>query len=296
VIFVNSILRFDDEILGALRARARERARARIVVHHNFVDYTRDRQPMLDPILLKAIAKSLVLPPTGLLLVAVLGLALWSRFPRAGITLVTAAVATLLAISTPVVADSIVRLVDDSRPFSVADARDAKAIVILGGGIRPDAPEYGGDTLARLTLERVRYGARVARLTGLPVLVSGGAVLGGEPEALLMRDALENEFGVPVRWVETASRTTHENAVRTAEILRSEGIGRVVLVAHGFDMRRATAEFAAQGIETVPAATGISGSEGYSIRDFLPSMQGLDRSYFGLYEILANIVRITSGG
>jgi hypothetical protein len=40
--------------------------------------------------------------------------------------------------------------------------------------------EYGGDTLGRLTLERVRYGARVAKKTGLPVLVAGGSVLVGE--------------------------------------------------------------------------------------------------------------------
>ena len=53
------------------------------------------------------------------------------------------------------------------------------AIVILGGGVRRHAAEYGGDTLGQLTLERVRYGARVARLTGLPVLVSGGSVFGG---------------------------------------------------------------------------------------------------------------------
>jgi uncharacterized SAM-binding protein YcdF (DUF218 family) len=251
---------------------------------------------MLDPIWLKAIAKPLVLPPTGLLLVALVGLALRNRFPRTGFALATAGVTLLLAISMPIVADTIAHVVDTSRPFNVADARNARAIVILGGGIRSAAPEYGGDTLGTLTLERVRYGARVARLTGLPVLVSGGVVLSGEPEASLMRQSLENEFGVPVRWVESASRTTHENAVLSAEILRREGIRRVVLVAHGFDMRRATAEFAAQGIDTVPAATGVHGDENYSLLDFLPSMKGLERSYFAFYEILANIVRIASGG
>jgi uncharacterized SAM-binding protein YcdF (DUF218 family) len=251
---------------------------------------------MLDPLWLKAIAKALVLPPTGLLLLALLGLALRKRFPRAGIALATAGVTLLLAISIPIVADVIALAVDTSPPFKVSDARDARAIVILGGGIRRDAPDYGGDTLGGLTLERVRYGARVARLTGLPVLVSGGVVLGGKPEASLMRESLESEFGVPVRWVESRSRTTHENALRSAEILRGEGIGRVVLVAHGFDMRRATAEFAAQGIETIPAPTGMSGFAGYSFLDFLPSMKGFELSYFAIYEIIANIVRIASGG
>ena len=110
--------------------------------------------------------------------------------------------------------------------------------MILGGGVRR-APEWGGDTMNRLTLERVRFGARVARLTGLPVLVSGGSTYGATPEAALMRDALRDEFGIEVRWVEDASRTTAENAARTASILRANGISRVVLVTHSFDVPRA---------------------------------------------------------
>ena len=172
----------------------------------------------------------------------------------------------------------------------MAQLQDAKAIVILGGGIRRHAREYGGDTLGSLTLERVRYGARVARLTGLPVLVSGGSVLSGEPEATLMRSSLESEFGVPVRWIEARSRTTHENAVLSAEILRKEGIGRVLLVAHGFDMRRAKTEFAAQGIDAIPAPVGKRGGKHNTIFDFLPSISGLVGSYFATYEILANFV------
>ena len=77
------------------------------------------------------------------------------------------------------VADGLLRLVDDSPPpVTLAQARSAQAIVILGGGVRRNAPEYGGDTVGRLTLDRVRYGAFVARATGLPVLVTGGVVRG----------------------------------------------------------------------------------------------------------------------
>jgi len=41
-------------------------------------------EPMIDPFWLKALAKALVLPPTGPLLLAALGLALLIRFPRTG--------------------------------------------------------------------------------------------------------------------------------------------------------------------------------------------------------------------
>jgi uncharacterized SAM-binding protein YcdF (DUF218 family) len=106
-----------------------------------------------------------------------------------------------------------------------------------------------------------------------------------------MRTALEREFGVPVRWAETQSRNTHENAVRSAEILIAEHISRIVLVVHSFDMPRAKAEFAAQGIEAIPAPTGIPRWKVDSPLDVLPSLGALQSSYFALYEIFANIAR-----
>jgi len=246
---------------------------------------------MIDPLWLKALFKTLVLPPTGPLLVAVVGLALWSRHPRAGRTLAALGVAALLALSMPVVADLLGRTVDTSVPLDLEAARAAQAVVILGGGIRRNAPEYGGDTLAALTLERVRYGARVARLTGLPVLVSGGSVLEGEAEGKLMAAALDREFGVPVRWIEANSRTTHDNAVLSARMLKAKGVERIVLVTHGFHTRRATAEFETQGLAVVNAATGVRSNTDRTLLDYLPSMGGLQRSYYATYEILANLVR-----
>jgi len=203
-------------------------------------------------------------------------------------------VLALVLLSLPAVAWLLVRTLYDGPVFDVADARTSQAVVILGGGTRR-APEFGGDTLNRLTLERVRYGARVARLTGLPVLVSGGSTYGATPEAGLMRDALRDEFGIEARWVEDASLTTAENAARAADILRANGIGRVVLVTHSFDVPRAGAEFAMHGIASVPAATNMPVSRLDSLTDVLPSMSALQDSYYALYEILANAVRLASG-
>ncbi len=240
----------------------------------------------------KAFFKALVLPPTGPLLLAAAGLWTIGRAPRAGRIVAWTGIILLLALSTPLVSYALLTLLDTSPPLDIERARTAQAIVILGGGVRRHAAEYDGrDTLGHLTLERVRYGARVARLTGLPVLVTGGIVFGGEPEATLMRAALEREFGVPVRWVEARSRNTHENAVRSAEILGAEHIGRIVLVAHSFDMPRARAEFAAVGIEAIPAPTLIPSGRIDNALDVLPSLAALQSSYFALYEILANAAR-----
>ena len=247
---------------------------------------------MNDALWLKAVLKALVLPPTGPLLLTALGLALYGRSSRIGRSLAAFGVAGLFALSMPVVADLLGRMVDTSVPLDLEAARTAQAVVILAGGIRRNAPEYGGDTLSALTLERVRYGARVARLTGLPVLVSGGSVLEGEAEGKLMATALDREFGVPVRWIEASSRTTHDNAVLSARMLKEEGIDRVVLVTHAFDTRRAIAEFQAQGFAVVTAAMGVRGKSDRTPLDYLPSMGGLQRSYFATYEILANLVRV----
>ncbi|TMH18102.1 MAG: YdcF family protein [Betaproteobacteria bacterium] len=229
---------------------------------------------LLDPIWVKAVFKALLLPPTGLILVALLGLSLYRRFPRTGRAMAWGSVLLLFVLSMPAVSGALLRGLETAPAFDIAHAADARAIVIIGGGKRRHAAEYGGDTLGTLTLERVRYG-----------------VDGGETEAKLMQEALEREFGQQVQWLEARSRTTHENALRSAEILRAAGIRRVILVAHYFDMRRATAEFTDAQIDTIPAPTGGSFEHPDSVLDFLPSMSGLRGSYYALYEISANIVR-----
>jgi uncharacterized SAM-binding protein YcdF (DUF218 family) len=250
---------------------------------------------MDDPFQWRPLFKALVLPPAAPLLVALAGLALVRRRPRLGRALAVLGTGTLLLLSLPVVAFALARLVYDAPPLDPARATGAGAIVILGGGLRRDAPEYGGPTLAPLTLERVRYGARVARALGLPVLVSGGRASPSLPtEASVMRDVLRAEYGVDTRWLEERSTNTHENAIMSAAILRAEGIGRVVLVVHGFDVPRAAAEFGAAGIETIPAPTGlVSRTAGSAPLDYVPSIYALTASYYALYEMLALAVRPT---
>jgi uncharacterized SAM-binding protein YcdF (DUF218 family) len=163
--------------------------------------------------------------------------------------------------------------------------------------VRPQAPEFGGDTLGRLTLERVRYGAFLARQTGLPVLVAGGAPEEGvRAEAELMREALQREFGVPVRWSEDQSRNTRENAANAAAILSAEAVRRVLLVTHGFDVRRARAEFEAAGLQALAAPTLVPLPGALGPRDFLPSAGALWTAHYASYEAAALLRAAASGG
>lgn len=239
----------------------------------------------------RKVLATLVLPPTGPLIVAFAGLLLLRRSPRFGRALAWLGFTTLLLLSVPIVSDSLLETLGDSGPLDYAAARKAQAIVIPGGGIRRESIEYGGDTVGQLTLERVRYGAWVARRTGLPVLVTGGVVFDGTAEARVMQKTLTNEFGVAVKWEELQSRNTHENALRSAEILRAHAVRRIVLISHGFDMRRARAEFEAAGLEVVPAPTMLPDHGPTRFGDFLPNARSLMLSYVALYELLGNAVR-----
>jgi len=237
----------------------------------------------------KAVLKALILPPAAPLIIALIGLALAPRHRRLGRSLTGFGVGLLVVLSLPVVAIALARSVDDSPVPDASAMASAQAIVVLGGGVRRDAPEYGAtDTMNSLTLERVRYAARLARLTGLPVLVSGGSASGQTPpEATLMRAALQDEYGVPVRWAETRSRNTRENAQMSAALLRADGIRRVLLVGHSFDLPRTTAEFAAEGIETIAAPTRLPPRHTPALLDFVPSAAALQGSYYALYEVYA---------
>jgi len=246
---------------------------------------------------LKQAVKFVVLPPIAPLLLALVGLVIAIRHPRAGRRIALVGVVSLWLLATPVVGGFLVRCLDRSPPLDVPRAAaNAQAIVILGGGTRRYAAEYHGATVSRLTLERLRYGAYLARLTKLPVLVSGGPVRGAPPEGWLMGNVLVHEFDVPVRWIEMHSRNTHENAIDSAKILVADGVRRVVLVGHSFDFPRSRKEFEAAGIDVVPAPIGIPPRLPGDIGDYLPGPAGLQLSYYAVYEILANVLFEITGG
>jgi len=246
-------------------------------------------------VLLTKIAATLVLPPGGNLLLCVIGLALWRRARALSIALFAVSMVTLYLFSMPRVADALFTAVESypARLPGTAVAEDIGAIVVLGGGRNGNALEYGGETVAFPSLVRVRYGARLQRETGLPLLLSGGRVYGTEAvsEAALMKSVLEDELHVPVRWLEERSRNTAENARYSAEILREQGIGAIILVTGAAHMRRAVKVFEDQGIRVAAAPTGYR--SGYrtaaSVLDWLPSAGALDNSRIALHEYLGRL-------
>lgn len=243
---------------------------------------------------LKKLLAVLALPPVLPLLPIVLGLLVLRRRPRLGAALAWAGVALAVLLITPSSVGWLVARVEYPAALDASQAHTAQAIVVLGAGKRSHAPEFGGETVNRLALERLRYAAMLARQTRLPVLASGGAPAGDTPEALLMERVLRDEYGVPPRWVETASRDTRENARFSAVHLQAAGVRRILLVTHAMHMERARAEFEAAGLAVTPAPTAwLGGGDTPGDAQVLPLAPSQNTAYagwFALHELLGQLV------
>ena len=261
---------------------------------------------------LKPVIAALLLPPVPFLALALAGAGLVRRRPRAAqVVLVLACVGVWLTccvgaarwveetwLALPPSLDAAARAQLKAR----ATAGESLAIVVLGGGLNPSAQEYGGPDLATSSLQRLRYGVWLGRETGVPVAASGGvgwvvddrAV---QPEASRMAEVAQREYGAPLRWVESASRDTHENAVYTLALLRPAGIREVVLVTHGTHMPRALREFQAAAaaesssapVRITPAPMGQAWPAESALLRWLPSSEGALRMRAALHEVLARL-------
>lgn len=182
--------------------------------------------------------------------------------------------------------------VDRALAWQADPARAPQAIVMLTGGASTDGPRSDVDErLTGDTIERAIHTARLAKLTGLPVLVSGGRLRPTRDSlAGFSRTFIEKDLGVPVRWLEETSVDTPGNALYTARMLAPEGVHRVLLVSHATHMRRAQGLFEAQGFTVIPAPCCFIGRSATSAaRWFWPTGEAMLASYTSSHEILGLI-------
>ncbi len=238
------------------------------------------------------LATALVLPPGLVAVPGLLGLLLWPRWPRLGASVVLVALAILWAVSVPVTATLLARQLEYHAPFDPARLKQhpAEAIVVLGGGAYRSAPEYGDfDEVSRLTLERLRYAARLHRATGLKLAVSGGKPGGlATPEGVSMRRTLSADFHVAVTWSELASRNTAENARLSRAAFPFDSI---VLVTHAMHMPRALRAFEEAGfaVQAAPMGFYTRADMTYSYTDFLPDIKAFYAAHYAIYEFVGAI-------
>jgi uncharacterized SAM-binding protein YcdF (DUF218 family) len=171
-----------------------------------------------------------------------------------------------------------------------------QAIIVLGGGRRlgaKDFEEYSNQDLSKEALERVRMAAKLARQTGLPILTSGGQPdatdTKSQSEAEVMSWVLKNEYALDVKWLESKSHTTQENAHYSFEMLKREQIDRVYLVTHFWHMPRAQRIFEQQGFQVTPIPHGFWDIERYTPLDFYPSGSAFASSRQVWHEVLGSV-------
>jgi uncharacterized SAM-binding protein YcdF (DUF218 family) len=237
----------------------------------------------------KAVARAVLLPPTGLVILAILGAVLLAlRHRRSGWTCLIMGLGLWWVLSVPIVADGLTGLAEGYPAFDPATAINAQAIVILGGtGSRNHAPEYAGEPAVELDLlDRITYGAWLSRLTHLPILVTSDP-----PNVRAMEVSLTRDFQMPPRWVDRNSHDTFENARNSAAMLRAAHVTAILLVTSSTHMLRALREFTGTGLVVTAAPVQLeTAHEGPPFR-YLPSAEGMQRSNRAIYELLGERVR-----
>lgn len=227
---------------------------------------------------------TLVLPPTSLVMLALLGLALLRARPRTAVALIAVSQLGLLACAMPAVAGAIARPLEPP-PLARDGLKRAQAIVILAGGLNRSAVEWGGETVNDFTLQRVRYGAHLARRSGLPVYLTGGVPAEAKnSESNLMAEVLVRDYGIRPDWIDNAAETTRGNALMAARDLQPLGIRRVALVTTAIHMPRARLAFESAGFTVVPAPTDYVAQRPFTLSQLVPGVSALYVSHYALRE------------
>jgi uncharacterized SAM-binding protein YcdF (DUF218 family) len=131
-----------------------------------------------------------------------------------------------------------------------------KWVVVLAGGYRDGERLPVPDQLGQETLVRLIEGIAIHRqLPESKLVLSGGSGDASRPEAVVMADvarvlAIDSKDLI----LETGSHNTEDQARLIRPIV---GKDRFVLVTSGFHMPRAIALFRGQGLDPIPAPTGL---------------------------------------
>lgn len=249
----------------------------------------------MEPGSIKPLLTALALPPLSLLLLALLGLLLVAgRRKRTGASLLWLALTALWVLSCHGAAVWLAQNALPQYPPASAvqiTAGKAQAIVVLGGGVLPLAPEYGKAQPSSSTGARLRYGIWLGRQTGLPLAFTGGmghaaSNTQGTSEAAVAARVAQQEYGVPIRWLESASRDTTENARLLAPLLKRDGVQRIALVTNAAHMPRAVIAFEREGFVVQAAPTGYIVPRRSTLLEWLPSASGLQATQEVLHEWL----------
>ena len=245
--------------------------------------------------LIKTLAAQLLMPlPVSLGLIA-MGLGfLWAGWRWLGYAATGLGMAVLLLSSSGPVADRLLLPLESRYPAQVNPVEDPplEAVVVLGGGWRPNAPWSSVGRLNEGSAIRLMEGVRLWRQRpNLPLVVTGAS---RDPRVAPVAQGYAHaaiELGVPVRRLhvlDLPTDTGHE-AQAVAEHL-GEG-ARVLLVTSASHMPRAMRHFQLAGLAPVAAPTHflVDVDQTRSLSHWVPSASHLRKSERAVYEALGMV-------
>ena len=222
------------------------------------------------------------------LLIAFVGVIRFQRSrSKVSLRLALGGLAALLALTWPPAVAVAAYPLTAWYPRQARPSGDVEAIVVLSGGISPPRTVRPYSLAGRDTYLRVEHAAWLFHnWKPLPIIVSGGSQAGEESAASVMREMLIRD-GVPASMIRTEdqSRSTYENAVQSARILRGIGFHRVALVVDADSMLRAEKCFRKQGLSVAPAPCFFWNIR-WSAEDLLPGWPGIYRGEIVAHEAL----------
>lgn len=244
-------------------------------------------------VILYRFIETILFPPGSLILLGLIGWYAVKRRTHRGRFLILTSILLMWAFSTPLVSFALLDSLQNRYPPITQVPENADAIVVLGAGREFGSSEFGRDQDVSIhALVRLRYAAYLAKQTDLPMIISGGQVW-NQPgtEAELARDVLQTEFEVDRVLVELNSKTTLENAARSAEILKAKGWEHPLLVTEYWHMPRAMYSFNKYNVKALAAPTGRDTPDitEQGIWAFLPQAQSMERTRVALHEWLGRL-------
>lgn len=176
---------------------------------------------------------------------------------------------------------------------SMEEVAACDLIVMTGAGSMGGVPDIGGSGQPGPVMGKsMLTAARLQKMTGKPLLVSGGEVReenGSEADIALRIFA---QLGVPEDKLiaENQSRNTAENARYTKAILERTGSSRVLVVSPALHAPRVQVLFAREGLDVTMFPSHYRRSQGWSFNlffDTMPTAESLNDIADALREYLA---------
>lgn len=237
-----------------------------------------------------------ILPP-GLIVLVLAALTAWFFWRRQrGRWVLALAVAMLWILSLRLTANLLCWPLEKMYPYpdlNGPELAQCDVIVLTGAGAEAGVPDFSGiGAPGPIMGKTMLTGVRLQRLTGLPLLVTGGAVFKGDVREADIALRIFKDMGVPEDRLisENQSRNTAENARFTQNMMKERGWNRIALVVAAQHAPRASELFRRQGVDVLVFPSHYRRPLVWELslwRDLTPTAGNLEDSCTALREYIA---------